>query len=821
MAGSKRKRKQDKRRSPHGDRTAALRRAAMQARGKDLAPGTSPAGWHAEPVGYTAPDEPELEGMPPALAGYGSDDQIPVVIQPDPDAPPPRNAGAYIGQANTTITMVDQETGREIPAPPGSRLYLRTSGPEPGIDTTVRVGDLTRMDKIPARVIVEVPEGDTLGVRPGDVVAARQPVGYTDRAGSPVIYADTLIELPDSEGNPPGSRVWRAQHPDPGSVIRGEDVRFPALREEYTLGYREQDAEPPVIDIGRPRPLGESRTAVGGDVAAPVQHHGEPRRKKPGTQVPVVPPGLRKPAGQDELLRRLEVTAPGLAARLAQGLSKDELAALGPEIAQAMEASGADPGTFAFSAGGDGKPQLIVTDDLDSVPGGADDEDTYVIEDLDAEDSDAGRLLMGSRSQVTEYHRRTEKADQRARKLLPAMADESRLVRSYDAATAIRVRKNWTADEVLDTHAWLTRAYRHPPDDLADYLAFHIRQAVSDDHHTQSLFWPVDLSAGADIPQGRQMAQLIARGLDDSRTLQVTAPMCHKLRDDWNSRPGELLILDEGILPVPAGFAWLDAPWLAEKLSEGIWLPVRAVSWERTIATVSSERGQPYAPPGVSTVDAVRVVLWLLIADDVAFGRWKGAEKRADKVANKVGRLVPQQIALLPFGIRVDTGRRVSTNGKELMGLIHTLWTTLGEKLPKSREVRASHPAVRARVQRSIKHGTVHIIPLREYEFVGEPNGHFPAKRDWRGRWWVEEFYRHIDAYDDGTDEKGRRRRHQAVPAKRWGTVTDDDHDICAVCLANGQTVRIALVHTFAKGPTDKPFITPGARKRTVWKLKR
>ena len=42
------------------------------------------------------------------------------------------------------------------------------------------------------------------------------------------------------------------------------------------------------------------------------------------------------------------------------------------------------------------------------------------------------------------------------------MADKSGLIRSYDAATAVKVRKNWTADEVLDMHAWLTRAYRTP-----------------------------------------------------------------------------------------------------------------------------------------------------------------------------------------------------------------------------------------------------------------------------------------------------------------------------------------------------------------------
>jgi hypothetical protein len=836
MASGKRKRKQQGKshRAPRPDRRGSPRKSSgsQAALGTSGAYGTAadlargPAPWSAQPVGYVAPDEPEPGDLAtwqhPALDGYTDSDEVPITIVPEGEEPPP-HAGEYIGTANTTISMTDRDTGQEIPAPPGSRLYLRTTAPVAGIDTTVRVGSLREVEKIPARIVTTVPEGDTTGIRPGDVIAERQPVGYTDQAGEVIAYEDAGISLPVSDVNPEGSRVWRATAPASGPVtsydIEGETFRQHAQPggEPHPLPLADAARIQAVEDVvaGDPGPT-RDQTDWQPQLRKHAQGGGGGRR-----QIPIVPPHLQKPAGPDELLRRIEAGNPGLAARLAQGLSRDELTALGPEIARALEAAGGEPGAYAVTEGEDGWPELVVTGSLEDVPGGPDD-DTFVIEDLDADDpDDSGRVLMGSRKQVEAYHRAAREADARAAKLIPRRAGESGLARSYDAATAVRVRKTWSADEVLDMHAWLTRAYRHPSDTLADYLAFHIRQEVSDDHHMQSLFWPVDLREGADIPQGRQMAQLIARGLDDSRTFQVTAPMCHQLREDWNSAPGELLRLDEGILPVPAGFAWLDAPWLTEKLSAGFWLPVRAVSWERTIATLTSSQARSYAPAGLSAVDSVRVVLWLLIADDVAFGRWKGDEKRAVKVENKVGRLVPQQIALLPFGISVDTGRRASTNGKELMGLIHTLWTTLGEKLPKSRQIQASHPAVRARVQRSIKHGTVQIIPLREYDYIGEPNGHHPQARNWQCRWWVDEFYRHIDPYDDGTDDKGRRRRHKAVPASRQGTVLDDDHDICAVCFANGRTIRISLVRSFAKGPTSKPFRTPGAKKRTVYKLKR
>jgi hypothetical protein len=762
---------------------------------------------------------------------------------------------------------------------------------------------------------------DDYGLQPGDLVAVEQPLGYVEVPG---------VALPSGTAIPPGSKVWRPvdaaarayqqmiRQGEQQLTGREEQVIPPGLRKPTTLGGQDrslgrdvpgapglrQTTGSPVIDVGRPAPLGESLTAIAG---------------------PPIPPGLRKqatpasltsdqaaitnailageqndqalpPSAQarldaavrrqqhlapgelaPDIRTRLEAAYPGLAARAAEGYTKEELGARAAELVNALCQAGAGPGMYTFgdpetgggtqvivpagtsdpaytrqlatgdldrlsarvrgmldsgmssedvaaileaeTVGASPGPELIVTDDA-SLAGDAD----LVVEDLDPDDPDAGRLLIGSGAEIREHHRRREAADQRAIRLIPPRAGERMLPRTPEAAAAVRVQTSWTADHVLDTHAWLARAYRNASDDLADYLAFHVRNTVDADHLTQSMFWPVDLSNGCDIPQGRQLAQLIARGLSDARAFQVTAPMVRAMRDDWAGRPGGRLVLHEGILPVPAGFAWLDAPWLSEQAS-GYLLPVRAVSWERTIAIAGSKYGTDYGiAPGITgPVDAVRIVLWLHIADDVAFGRWRGGEKRAQKVANRVGWLVPQQIALLPFGISVDTRVPWRTNGKELMGLIHTLWEKLGEKLPKSRSVAPAAPAVRQRVQRSVKYNEVRIISLREYDYIGDLAVHLPQARDWQCRWPVAQHYRHLDYYDDGTDEKGRRRRHQAIPATRTGPAAgdDDDHDICAVCQANGQTVRITLVHgPFIKGPTNKPLLTP-AERRTLYKLKR
>jgi hypothetical protein len=282
----------------------------------------------------------------------------------------------------------------------------------------------------------------------------------------------------------------------------------------------------------------------------------------------------------------------------------------------------------------------------------------------------------------------------------------------------------------------------------------------------------------------------------------------------------ELVTLDEGLLPVPAGFAWLDAAWLTETAA-GYWLPVRAVSWERITVIADTDRGVFGIPAGSrgTPADAVRIVLWLRIPDDVAFGRWKRNEKRAVKVANQVGNLVPQQIVILPFGVRVNLGTRFRTNGRELMSLLHTLWKTLGETLPKSRPVRVSLPGgPRQAARRTLRHDLVHIVTLREYSYDSDPVPHHPQPVDWSWRWWTAEFYRHIDPYEDH-DETGPR-KHKPVPARQPGLLPDDDHDVCAVCLANGQTVRISYVAGFWKGPPGKPLKQP-ASKRTVYRLAR
>ena len=449
----------------------------------------------------------------------------------------------------------------------------------------------------------------------------------------------------------------------------------------------------------------------------------------------------------------MEEVSPGLTARLAAGLGQDELSRLAPEIARAMTAA---------------------------------------------------------------HHREQELAAswQRASELI-AGRDSSRLIRDAARAEAVPLRANWTADQVLDMHAWLARHYTSGSGPLADYLGYLMRttqEQFSDPDRLNVMFWPVELGKGPVGPvEGGLLAGILAHGLHEARTYQVTAPMVAQMREVSRQVSLGVNQLDGGEMPSHAGFAWLDQPWTVREAA-GYFMPFRAVSWEKVSPVMAGENGR------LQSLDAVRVVLWTLISDDMQFGRWDDP-KRADRAASQVGQLTPQHVTLLPFGRRFRVNEGFEEQGSSILSLIHLLWAFLGMELSAARPPSSPHTAARAR--RSLKHTDVHVVTLRRISYISdELPGHRDVTRTCR--WWVGDFRRHIDRYDD-TDSEGRARRHEAVPAGRTGAAYedgDDDHDVCAVCLANGQTVRITQVRGHIRGPSYLP-LKPQAEGRTLHRLSR
>ena len=617
---------------------------------------------------------------------------------------------------------------------------------------------------------------------------------------------------------PAGSRIYRSTR-------------------EMTTAEIEADPDHEVITLGDGAPMLVAKQELADklSLALPVTpervREAEASIIQPGATGQITmgaPGGTGKDRPLADFASRIAEVAPGLAAKLAAGLSGDELRTMGPDIARAMHAAGAERGAYSFSnpgplppgtgvrpeaadrmaaqlAGGR-SPELIVTDDLDALD--AADVDV-VIEDLDPDDPDSGRVLVGSAAQVRRYHQRARELDAKASRMF---GSPGKVVTDEAKADLIPLRGSWTADEVIGHHAWLTQHYQHPSAHLADYLAYLMRVHMEESPLAASLFYPVDLDHGpADSPEGAHLAQVVAGGLADAETFQVTAPMCRVMRDTWEQDRAEIarLPLDAGELPVPAGFAWLDKPWLIRE-DGGYWLPVRAVSWQRVI--IMMRRGDGFPEPG----EAARFSIWLSVDDLAPFGHWD-APRRADQVRSQLGQLILHRALVLPFDVNAARTNRSSLSG--MLGLLHTLWAYLGMELPRSSPVTSQAPAVKRRVQKSLKHDRVHIITLRKYDYIGDRPAAFPKRVNWTCRWWVEKFWRHIDRYDD-EDETGARRRHKPVPALRTGVVYDDDHDVCSVCLARDQVVRITEVHGFMKGPPGKPIRIP-AKDRTLSRLSR
>jgi hypothetical protein len=607
---------------------------------------------------------------------------------------------------------------------------LRGMSPDDEISVVMSVSD-------------EVPEGagDYLGTlevprrsADGNVVPAGARVyrDLTPGAGGDRIVLSDLTSMPETivpEIVHPGV-TGHIIHGDPEGSGKGRQPEIPAA-------FRRPGTK---IDIGLPRPLGVSETAV--------SKFG-PASRASGDQ--------REDAFAALLALMLEEAEPGLAARMAEGLGPEELQRLAPVITKATAMT------------------------------------ERRLEELRASDNRAAGLIAGR--------------------------DSSLLIRDPAAAEAVPVRTSWAADRVLDTHSWLARGYTSPGRDLGDYLARLIRgaQLQAEDTDTAAMmFYPVSLGLGAAGPEeGLALARVIGHGLREARTYQVTSPMVARMREVFNKAGAGIRYLDGGELPGHAGFAWMDSPWLIMEAA-GYIMPFRAVSWEKVTVTAADKR----AGGRMVSLDAVRIVMWTLIEDDIAFGRWDD-EQRAHRAASRIGSLTPQHVAVIPFSRQIGINGGFEEQGSAMLALIHILWAFLGMELDKSRPVAPASPHTDKRARRSLRHEPgVHIITLRRVHYISDD---LPVHREINRtcRWWTEDFYRHIDRYDD-EDGEGRRRRHEAVPAHRTGAhPVDDDHDICAVCLANDQTVRITMVHGHFRGPSWLPVKPRSDENKTLYRLTR
>lgn len=371
-----------------------------------------------------------------------------------------------------------------------------------------------------------------------------------------------------------------------------------------------------------------------------------------------------------------------------------------------------------------------------------------------------------------------------------------------DPAT-VPVRISWTAADVLDQHTRLTERMVRPNEHKLDFIRYFVTDCYrKSPERAQGMFYPADLrplrNSDQDDPGrevARQICGIIGHGLSEGITYQITGEMVAVMRQLLAKSPDAIAHIDEAELPAPAGFAWLDDPWPITD-ANGYSVPVRAMSWELEYAWSNGSQDHPLARP--ERVACARIGLWTLIDDDVAYGRWAGQEERASSTSASIGEVTLMHLALLPFGERFSMPPHARDIAESILGLVHMLWMFLGMEIVSTEVAHDIPRSIRKQAARSLKHGEVRVVILRKIRHAA--TGEVVSSRDvdWSCRWVVAGHARHIDKYDGD--------RHHAVRHVRAG----EKHDLCGICLARGEQVRVTFVRPYIKGPDGLPLRAAG-----------
>jgi hypothetical protein len=357
-----------------------------------------------------------------------------------------------------------------------------------------------------------------------------------------------------------------------------------------------------------------------------------------------------------------------------------------------------------------------------------------------------------------------------------------------------------TPVQVLDVHADVAARMQNPSPALARYIGLNLRKTIENQwacgQSTQGQFHPVVKVGSKVLPganEGGEMARLPGRGLREAVTYQVTAGMVADIRRTFENTMAEIDQLHEKELPSPAGFAWLDEPWVIPD-GQGELFRVRAMSWEFTeawtVEDVVAREELAKFPDAARQVmwPCVRVGLWMHDADDGDLA-----------TAPALGPLVLTHTGLLPLGLPFIPAESDAEHASShaMLGLVHLLWIYLGMEITSQARTRpVMPPFARKRLRKSIRHAEVRVVTLRKIRGVTEPEPGQSREVFWSCRWPVQGHYRHREHPADG---------HHAIAG---GT---DKH--CAVC---GQ--ELSWVRPFIKGPAGLPLHAPD---RTLMKLAR
>jgi hypothetical protein len=538
-----------------------------------------------------------------------------------------------------------------------------------------------------------------------------------------------------------------------------------------------------------------------------------------------VPRPARDPGG---VLQALEAEQAGLAERLAQGLTKEELAELAPAIARAAAAGGVPAGKqLTFTTGADGELVLIEDDPGAGEAGAQPDHGTVVRTGAGPAPEGAVPVTPAESRKASQAHARHGKdrgrtivvrgddggrrGDRKREKRAPRVVtvpESGQDMGPVTRATLAHVPHR-TADDplvlalrpsdVLNTHVQLASLMAHPSAEILYYYGRFIEQTLTEAaagdpaaarEYWQGMFWPA--------ADSRQWCGILARMLQAGRTYEITAEMCEKVAAQYEADlKAESYLIEETDLPWPAGFAWLDAPLVfTDKFGRtGM---NRVISWGPEYASYA---GRPRA--------GVRIVCWSWYDDRDSY--W--SERTAAAMLRQGGLSLAHSI-VVPLGIWHDVQRQDGMPTQDdTVRWTRVLWRILCSEIAETAPAPHIERHVAKRALRSLRHDQVHVVTLRRKYYI-DSGGVRHRNVDWSCRWVVggeEGFWRHSrrdadwEEANKSFDENGRRRRHHAFP--------DETREHCATCGA-----KIVHVGAFIKGPKGAPLRETA---KTVFVLRR
>lgn len=353
-----------------------------------------------------------------------------------------------------------------------------------------------------------------------------------------------------------------------------------------------------------------------------------------------------------------------------------------------------------------------------------------------------------------------------------------------------------TPAEILDIHADAADQMRVPSWSLGNFVRQYMNDQDGIPHPKESVYYPVrGVHGHYEHKDALAFCKVLGLALMNAPTYEVT-PEFVRAAQEIRVDEERLHVLGSEELPGPSGFIWLDIPWFREgslDLPGGTPQPeqwdyyVRALSWSTSVVPLRGGR----------TAEAIRLVLWNTLDDELALGKISTVPAKAKEDIINPGQQVGESqydylrregpalymvfTDFLPLDQQLRAGEGAAISTPKMLRFIHSLWMLLGTTIARTEPAPVPR-ATRRRASRVLAHPEIRVVTLRRLsaDSDSEKNGHHPV--DWSCRWLVQGHYRHIRKSDQHPG-------HRVTPTR--------DKKSCIAC---GMAIT-RFIKPFIKGP--------------------